>query len=109
MIGTMILLFAMVNTPKDTVGSRCSVKYTTALAGTATINGVTLRQARGVELQRNDASGTVRVLGCNSMTSTNGYWDHSEPPALIVNSGDTVEIETGTHYMGRMVTGATFK
>ncbi|MCL1926027.1 MAG: acetamidase/formamidase family protein [Syntrophorhabdaceae bacterium] len=40
-----------------------------------------------------------------SRISTGGYFDNSLPPVLLIKSGDTVAIETGTHLMGRMVPG----
>jgi acetamidase/formamidase len=52
-------------------------------------------------------TGKVHILGCNEMTSTDGYWDNSTKPVLSIQSGDTVYVETGTHLMGKMVPGAT--
>ena len=42
---------------------------------------------------------TIHVLRCNNKNATDGYWDNSIEPALIVDSGDIVEIETGFHLL----------
>lgn len=65
------------------------------------------KSAQAVGLKRVDATGKIHILGCNSMTSTDGYWDNSRKPVLDIQSGDTVYVETGTHLMGKMVPGAT--
>ena len=85
---------------------RAFLGYGVVLGGAAAVSGVAARGASAVDLQRKDAAGHFRVLGCNPMTSTDGFWDNSIPPALEINSGDVVEIETGMHFMGRMVPGA---
>ena len=54
---------------------------------------------------REKAAKRVHLLRCNAETSTDGYWDNSAVPVLSINSGEVVEIETGTHLMGRMVPG----
>ncbi len=46
-----------------------------------------------------------RFLACSPRTSTDGYWDNSTAPVLSIDSGDVMEIETGTHLMGRMAPG----
>jgi acetamidase/formamidase len=87
------------------VDRRTFLKYGAALSGAAAVTGITFRTAGAMDLQRKDATGKVHILGCNPLTSTDGYWDNSTPPALQINSGDVVEIETGMHLMGRMVPG----
>jgi len=88
------------------VSRRKFLKYGTALGGAVAVSGVRFRTASALDLGRKDAAGKVRILGCNPMTSTDGYWDNSTPPVLHMDSGDVVEVETGTHLMGRMVPGA---
>ncbi len=88
------------------VSRRKFLKYGTALGGAVAVSGVSFRTASALDLGRKDAAGKVRILGCNPMTSTDGYWDNSTPPVLHMDSGDVVEVETGTHLMGRMVPGA---
>jgi len=85
---------------------RAFLGYGVVLGGAAAVSDVTVRTANAMDLQRKDAAGRFRVLGCNPMTSTDGFWDNSIPPVLEINSGDVVEIETGMHLMGRMVPGA---
>jgi acetamidase/formamidase len=87
------------------VSRRHVLKYAAAMGGAA-VGGLTFRTAGAVDLKRVEAGGRARVLGCNAMTSTDGYWDNTTKPVLEMNSGDVVEIETGTHLMGRMVPGA---
>jgi acetamidase/formamidase len=98
------------NEPDSVQGEELSrrgfLKYGAALGGAVAVSGLTFQTASTVDLKRTEAGGKVRVLGCNPMTSTDGYWDNSTPPVLEMNSGDIVEIETGTHLMGRMVPGA---
>jgi acetamidase/formamidase len=90
----------------SSVDRRTFLKYGAALGGTAAISGMTFQTATAVDLNRKDASGKYHILGANPMTSTDGYWDNSTPPAMEINSGDVVEVETGMHLMGRMVPGA---
>jgi len=90
----------------DEMTRRGFLKYGTALGGAVAMSGITFQTATAVDLDRREASGKFRVLGCNPETSTDGYWDNSTPPVLRVNSGDVIEVETGTHLMGRMVPGA---
>ena len=92
--------------PTTPVDRRTFLKYGAALGGAAAMSGITFQTATAIDLNRRDAAGKFRILGCNPMTSTDGYWDNSTPPALQIDSGDVVEIETGTHLMGRMVPGA---
>jgi TAT (twin-arginine translocation) pathway signal sequence len=92
--------------PTAPVDRRTFLKYGAALGGVAAVGGITFQTANAVDLNRRDAAGKFRVLGCNPMTSTDGYWDNSTPPALQIDPGNVVEIETGTHLMGRMVPGA---
>src|SRR4030042_4891017 len=54
-------------------------------------------------------AGKVHRLVCNSMTSTDGYWDNRTRAVLHVSSGDVVEIETGTHLTGRMRRGTEIR
>jgi len=88
------------------VDRRTFLKYGAALGGAAAMSGITFQTATAIDLNRKDASGKYRILGANPMTSTDGYWDNSTPPAMEINSGDMVEVETGTHLMSRMVPGA---
>ncbi len=90
----------------DSVSRRDFLKYGSALGGAAALSGVTFQVADAVDLERKDAAGKNLVLGCNPMTSTDGFWDNATPPVMRINSGDVVDIETGTHLMGRMVPGA---
>jgi acetamidase/formamidase len=92
--------------PGEQVSRRHVLKYAAAMGGAAAVGGLTFRTASAIDLRRTEAGGKARVLGCNSMTSTDGYWDHATKPVLEMNSGDIVEIETGTHLMGRMVPGS---
>jgi acetamidase/formamidase len=76
-----------------------------AVLGGAVLDGGVFNLAGATELERKDATGAVGMLGCCPDTSTDGYFDNSLPPVLRIRSGDTVEIETGTHLMGRMIPG----
>lgn len=76
-----------------------------AVLGGAVLGGDVFQVASAMELERKDATGEMGMLGCNPETSTGGYFDNSLPPVLRIQSGDTVEIETGTHLMGGMVPG----
>ena len=100
---------------KDALGSepleenpsrRSFLKYGAGLGGAVLVGGLSFRTAEAIDIARTEAGGKARVLGCNAMTSTDGYWDNATPSVLEMNSGDIVEIETGTHLMGRMVPGA---
>ena len=84
---------------------RVFLGFGVVLGGAAAVTGVTGRAANAMDLQRKDAAGNFRVLGCNPMTSTDGFWDNATARVLEINSGDVVEIETGMHLMGRMVPG----
>lgn len=88
------------------INRRTFLKYGAALGSAAAVSGVTFRTASALDLNRKDDAGKVRILGCNPMTSTDGYWNNSTPPVMHMDSGDIVQIETGTHLMGRMVPGA---
>ncbi len=87
------------------VDRRTFLKYSAAVGSAAMLSGVAFETASAMDTERSTAGG-VRVLGCNPMTSTDGYWDNSRPPAIRVKSGDVVQVETGTHLMGKMVPGA---
>ena len=87
------------------IDRRTFLKYGAALGTAAAVGGVTFQNAGAVDVNRKLAAGKTRILGCNPMTSTDGYWDNSTPPALVMRSGETVEIETGTHLMGKMIPG----
>jgi len=72
---------------KNKIGRRTFLKYSAALGAAASVSGIRFQTANGVDLSRKVAAGNTRVLGCNPMTSTDGYWDHSTPPALRMKSG----------------------
>jgi acetamidase/formamidase len=48
---------------------------------------------------------SLHALKCNTCRPTPGYWDNSVPPAMTVESGDVVEMQTLTHLQGRMAPG----
>ena len=87
------------------VDRRTFLKYSATLGSAAMLSGVAFETASAMDTARSTAGG-VHVLGCNPMTSTDGYWDNSTPPAIRVKSGEVVQVETGTHLMGKMVPGA---
>lgn len=91
--------------PGGRIDRRTVLKYGAALGGAAALHGITFQTASGVDLRRPVAGGQYRVLGCNPHTSTDGYWDNTTKPVLEIDSGEVVEIETGTHLMGQMVPG----
>jgi Ni,Fe-hydrogenase I small subunit len=84
------------------IDRRKFLKYAGATGAAFALSDLVLPKARAVELKRMDITGKVHILGCNEMTSTDGYWDNSTKPVLNIKSGDTVYLETGTHLMGRM-------
>jgi len=88
------------------IDRRKFLKYAGATGAAFALSDLVLPKARAVELKRMDITGKVHILGCNEMTSTDGYWDNSTKPVLNIKSGDTVYLETGTHLMGKMVPGA---
>jgi acetamidase/formamidase len=92
--------------PKQGVNRRHFLKAGAVLGGAVALGEGVIRFASAMELERKDATGDMRILGCNPGTSTDGYFDNSLPPVLRIQSGDTVEIETGTHLMGGMIPGA---
>jgi len=85
------------------------LKYVGAAGAALAMNQVYPSKARAVDLRRMDMSGKVHILGCNEMTSTDGYWDNSTKPVLKIKSGEIVHVETGTHLMNKMVPGATIE
>ncbi len=89
------------------IDRRKFLKYAGATGAAFALSDLALPKARAVELKRTDVTGKVHILGCNEMTSTDGYWDNSTKPVMNIKSGDTVYLETGTHLMGKMVPGAT--
>jgi acetamidase/formamidase len=91
---------------KDGLDRRTVLKYGAAFAGTMIMNQFAVKNAEATNIKRMDATGKCRILGCNDMTSTEGYWDNSTKPALTMNSGEIVEIETNTHLKGKMIPGA---
>ncbi len=91
---------------KDGLDRRTVLKYGAAFAGTMIMNQFAVKNAEAMNIKRMDATGKCRILGCNDMTSTEGYWDNSTKPALTMNSGEIVEIETNTHLKGKMIPGA---
>ncbi len=80
-----------------------------ATGAAVALRDLAFSKAHAVETKRIDMAGKVHILGCNEMTSTNGYWDNSIKPVLTVKSGEIVHVETGTHLMNRMVPGATIE
>ena len=88
------------------VERRDFLRYGAAFSSAVAMSGLTFQNASAVDLKRIDMTGKHKVLGCNPQTSTDGYWDNSTKPVLEVDSGDVVEIETGTHLMGQMIPGA---
>ncbi|MCK7478025.1 MAG: acetamidase/formamidase family protein [Candidatus Moduliflexus flocculans] len=93
----------------EDVDRRMFLKYGAAFSTAVAMSGLSFENATAVDLTRKDVTGKHKVLGCNPQTSTDGYWDNSTKPVLEVNSGDVVEIETGTHLMGQMIPGATIE
>jgi len=88
------------------VDRREFLKYSAVLGGAVALGGMSFQTATAADLRRTVAGEKSRVLGCNPHTSTDGYWDNSTKPVMEINSGDVVEVETGTHLMGQMVPGA---
>jgi acetamidase/formamidase len=93
----------------EDVDRRMFLKYGAAFSTAVAMSGLSFENATAVDLTRKDMTGKHKVLGCNPQTSTDGYWDNSTKPVLEVNSGDVVEIETGTHLMGQMIPGAAIE
>lgn len=85
------------------------LQYMGAAGAAFALSEIAFSKAHAVEMKRMDMGGKVHILGCNGMTSTDGYWDNSTKPVLNIQSGDTVYVETGTHLMGKMVPGATIE
>jgi acetamidase/formamidase len=52
-------------------------------------------------------AGKHYVLAANKDTVHRGWYDPTEKPKLIINSGDTVSIETGLHGMDEIKPGVT--
>jgi acetamidase/formamidase len=88
------------------IDRRTVLKYGAAFAGSMVLNQLAVNNSDAMNLKRMDATGKCHILGCNDMTSTEGYWDNSTKPVLTMNSGDIVEIETNTHLKGKMIPGA---
>ncbi|MGE5246838.1 MAG: acetamidase/formamidase family protein [Verrucomicrobiota bacterium] len=88
------------------IDRRKFLQYAGATGAVYALSDFVAPKAQAVDLKRWNSTGTVHVLGCNEMTSTDGYWDNSTPPVLNIKSGDTVYLETGTHLMGKMIPGA---
>jgi len=95
------------NTFEKKIDRRKFLKYTGAMGAALALSKVSIPKAHAVETKRLDMAGKVHILGCNEMTSTDGYWDNSTKPVLKMKSGETVHVETGTHLMSKMVPGAT--
>jgi acetamidase/formamidase len=76
-----------------------------AILGGGILGGGVFNFAFAFELEHRDATGGIRILGCNSDASTGVCFDNSLPPVFRIKSGDTVAIETGTHLMDGMVPG----
>src|SRR6476660_8910304 len=53
------------------------------------------------------AGGTYHVLPATLQTTQWGWLDPAEPPKLVVNSGDTVAVETMMHAHTRIQPGTT--
>lgn len=91
---------------QEGIDRRTVLKYGAALAGTVMLNQLAVNNSEAMNLKRMDATGKYHILGCNAMTSTEGYWDNSTKPVLSMKSGDIVEVETNTHLKGKMIPGA---
>lgn len=85
---------------------RTVLKYGAAFAGTLVMNQLVAGNSEAMNMKRMDATGKYHMLGCNAVTSTEGYWDNSTKPVLTMDSGDVVEIQTNTHLKGKMIPGA---
>ncbi len=85
---------------------RTLLKYGAAFAGTLIMNQLAISNSEAMNLKRLDTTGKYHMLGFNANTSTEGYWDNSTKPVLTMDSGDIVEIQTGTHLKGKMIPGA---
>jgi acetamidase/formamidase len=92
---------------KNGIDRRKFLKYTGVMGAALAFGKVSMPEAHAVETKRMDMGEKVHILGCNEMTSTDGYWDNSTKPVLNMKSGEIVHVETGTHLMGKMVPGAT--
>jgi acetamidase/formamidase len=66
-------------------------------------------QSRGVKDAGEQASGKHHVLPANKDTVQWGWLDPAEKPKLVVNSGDTVSIETLNHGMDDIKPGASIE
>ena len=53
--------------------------------------------------------GHVYVLPATMETTQWGWFDNAEPPRLVIDSGDTVVVETMSHSHGRLWPGATIE
>lgn len=90
----------------ENVDRRMILKYGAAFAGTLVMNHMVTGNAEAMNLKRMDTPGSCHMLGCNNVTSTEGYWDNSTKPVMTMNSGEVVEIQTNTHLKGKMIPGA---
>ncbi len=94
------------NQSDGSISRRKFMRFAGTTGVALTLGKVLTTNAFAVETKRLDMSGKVHILGFNEMTSTPGFWDNSRKPVLIMKSGETVIIETGTHLLGKMVPGA---
>ena len=88
------------------IDRRTVLKYGATFAGAFVATHLAATQSHSMNLKRMDATGTYPMVGANEVTTSEGYWDNSEKPVLVMNSGDIVEIQTDTHLKGKMVPGA---
>ncbi len=88
------------------IDRRTLLKYGAAFAGSFLASHLAAGNSYSMNIKRLDATGKYHMLGANSVTSTEGYWDNSEKPVLTMNSGEIVQIETDTHLKGKMIPGA---
>lgn len=88
------------------IDRRTVLKYGATFAGAFVATHLAANQSHSMNLKRMDATGKYQMVGANEVTTSEGYWDNSEKPVLVMNSGDIVEIQTDTHLKGKMVPGA---
>jgi len=104
-----------VNQKKEKVNQqerRDFIKQSAAIGGALALGGLTFQAATEPAMAaepRFTADGKSHVLGANPSTATAGYWDNSTKPAMTINSGDIVFVETRTHLMGKMIPDATIQ
>lgn len=78
------------------------------LAVAATCAGIQA-QSRAAKETGQPASGRHHILPANKDTVQWGWLDPAEKPKVVVNSGDTVSIETLNHGMDEIKPGASIE